>query len=335
MFPSHDQEWLLKATRQINASALPHYFRGRFLFGSLTDFLVSNSKRFPFFVGEHVFKEFGTRLKPFLDGETRVSDQHGQDYGFHPVVHYEIYRSWTRIMQQPWTVLHDLFVFDEIFSLISVNDRIVRKEKGNPSGSPSTLYMNCFHNLYCLTSACRKAGMSYSEWYDAVFVRREVLICGDDSLIKADLCSEMDLHLAHMEIGALISTSSEPFDNISFCNAVPEVVRLNGVDHIVRVPADCNKLIASVVYKSTGEAYKTLSQLCSMRLQTLFSPYFDIFDDLAHWYVSQHDSVLSGDPDWESAKKSLLDKKSLMRIHLNLEKRVCCNHSPFKNPPGS
>lgn len=306
---------ILKETRQINGSPIRHYQNGRRLFGPFCDHLRDNYERYPFAFGMHVFQGLGPFVESLYNAEkVHVMDQSKQDAQFHAVIMYYLYRFMAEASGMPWTDAHDIFVFNEIFSMVLVNGHVIRTLKGNKSGSPNTLVINCLHSLLCITHSMRMDGMEYDVWYQAVFNDKLVVVCGDDALVDAALISAYALRFGFYACDAMLTLETRDGKNIVFCNAAFERVR----GRLVRVPVDCKRLLASVLYKSTGDPSKTLSQLAAMRLHTVFVPaWFKLFDDMTHWHMERY-SILQSQ-EWKASLSCVLPIRSLVAIHLGHE----------------
>jgi hypothetical protein len=312
----------LKDTRQINCAPLRHYFLGRHLYGNLSDYFAENWVRFPFGFGMHTFRELPYFLEDLYRSEkVHIGDQSKQDARFHPMVMYYLYRLLAEIQGSDWTRLHEIFVYNEIFSLVYVHGHFVRTPKGNKSGSPMTLPLNCFHSFFGIAHSCRLAGVRYEDWYHAAFVKKLIVCTGDDIAVDATLCSATDLRKGFHAIDAGLTVETRDGHDLVFCGAYIKEVE----NHLVRVPVEPEKLLASCAYKSSLQPAKVLSQLCAMRLHCFFdTKWFPIFDNLTFWHIERHRA--NRDPEWTATLGCVLTRRDLKRIHFGLEsKGVLCN----------
>jgi hypothetical protein len=307
----------LKDTRQINGGSLKHYSLGRLIFGWLHEYFVTHWRDLPFAVGYNAYRDYHDIMAPFAREEfVFCLDQSKQDAGFLARMMFHIYDLWRLMLNRPKDDQFNCFVYDEIFSLILVNDMIVRTFGGNKSGSPSTLYSNCFQSLFCVTAAYIKAGYDYDKWYDDLFVRKVVSICGDDVLMGSSTLTREQIREGYEVFGAQLSLIKRPFLEIEFCASRPAMY----LGRIVRTPLDPLRLLASAVYKSSNNPVVVLSQVASFRINCVFMPYwFDLFTDMAFFIKELHDWRLKGDREWESAKCQIMSKHHILRMHLGFE----------------
>jgi hypothetical protein len=307
-----------KNTRQINASGMTHYFRGRLLYGSLHDWMVENWEKTPFAVGCSVYYDWHQLMSPFSTKENLwIADQSQQDARMHPELMRTIFRLWTNVSNSAWTSLHEVFQFDEINSLLLVNKHVVQTDKGDKSGSPVTLYLNCFHTLILWTAYFVRLGRSYEWFYYKVFVNHELLVCGDDSLYAAEEGDDdQKMRGVFWDFDAIQTMEKRPFSEVVFCNGATLTHR----GRYVRVPADPDKCLASVIRKSSNNPCVVLSQICAnAELCTFLPEYWALFHNMACWYAGRHDASLSHLEEWHAAKSQIKTHRECVAVHLHYE----------------
>lgn len=213
-------------------------------------------------------------------------------------------------------------------TIITPLGEMIRKHKGNPSGSANTTTDNTLVLFVLLAFSWIKCAPTEFATYEFFIEEVEAALYGDDNTMTVSERSQIFFGPKTVAPAmALLGVTTAPS-----CMEAKPTTELDFLSNktfkcgsfYVPVPVSYEKLLCSAAFRDKGNVAMRLSRACGLRQRGFFNPpAYVTLTEFCQFLVDKYQSIMADDPEWKTALSCILPSSSILAGYLPLMEAGC------------